>query len=110
MRKIHVLVLAGVASVAAMTAWAAETSSGKGEVEKAVQAREPLPMEDIMQRAKAAQAGRIEEIELEHKGGRLLYEVNIAADDGAKRELKFDAKTGELISNKVDDEDDDDDD
>jgi uncharacterized membrane protein YkoI len=67
-------------------------------------------MEEILQRAKASQAGRIEEIELEHKGGRLLYEVNIAADDGAKRELKFDARTGELISNKVDKDDEDDDD
>ena len=108
MRKIHVLALAGITSVAAMTAWAAETVSTTSEVEKSVQARETLPMEDILQRAKAAQAGRVEEIELEHKGGRLLYEVNIAADDGAKRELKFDARTGELISNKVDEEEDDD--
>ncbi len=106
MRRIHVLVLAGVASVASITAWAAETTSTRGEVERSVQAKETLPMEEIIQRAKAAQAGRIEEIELEHKGGRLLYEVNIAADDGAKRELEFDAKTGELISNKMDEDDD----
>lgn len=108
MRKIHVLVLVAAASAAAITAWAAGTTSTGGEVEKSVQARETLPMEEIVQRAKAAQAGRIEEIELEHKGGRLLYEVDIAADDGAKRELKFDAKTGELISNKVDKDDEDD--
>jgi uncharacterized membrane protein YkoI len=109
MRKIHFLTLASVASVIAVTAWAAESTATKGKLEQSVQARETLPMEDILQRAKAAQAGRVEEIELEHKGGRLLYEVNIAADDGAKRELKFDAKTGELISNKVDKEDEDDD-
>jgi uncharacterized membrane protein YkoI len=109
MRKFHVLALAGVASVAAITAWAAEPTSTTSEVEKSVQARETLPMEEIIQRAKAAQDGRIEEIELEHKGGRLLYEVNVATNDGATRELKFDAKTGELISNKVDEEDEDDD-
>jgi uncharacterized membrane protein YkoI len=108
MRKIHVLVLAAAASVAAMTAWAAETTSTRGDADKSAQARETLPMEEIIQRARAAQAGRIEEIELEHKGGRLLYEVDVAADDGAKRELKFDAKTGELLSNKVDKDDEDD--
>lgn len=107
MGKIRVLMLAGAASVVAVTAWAAETSSTQSPVEKSVQARDTLPMEEIIQRAKAAQPGNIEEIELEHKGGRLLYEVNMAANDGAKRELKFDAKTGELISNKVDEEDDD---
>lgn len=107
MRKIRILMLAGAAFVVAMTAWAAETTATRSGVEKSAQARETLPMEDIIQRARAAQPGNIEEIELERKGGRLLYEVNMAADDGAKRELKFDAKTGELISNKADEEDDD---
>ncbi|HVY05243.1 MAG TPA: PepSY domain-containing protein [Burkholderiales bacterium] len=97
------------AFLAAAAAWAADKAANPSPVEQAVQAHETLPMEDIIRRAKAEQPGQVQEIELEHKHGRLLYEVNLVADDGSKKELKFDAKTGELVSKKDDDEDDDDD-
>ena len=96
------------ASLVAAAAWAADSATPSGPVEKAVQARETLPMEDIIRRAKAEQPGEVREVELEHKRGQLLYEVNIVADNGARKELKFDAKTGELVSKKDDDEDEDD--
>jgi len=61
-----------------------------------------------LQRAKAQYPGRVVETELEHKRGRYLYEIDVIGDDGMKKELKFDAKTGVLISSKVEDADEED--
>ena len=58
--------------------------------------------------AKAQYPGRVVETELEHKRGRYLYEIDVIGDDGMKKELKFDAKTGVLISSKVEDADEED--
>jgi uncharacterized membrane protein YkoI len=109
MRKNTLLLAACAASIATVTAWAADNTTDGRAVETAAQARETLPMEDIIQRARTAQPGEIRKVELEHKRGRLLYEVDVVAENGVKKELKFDAATGELVSNKDDDDDGDDD-
>jgi uncharacterized membrane protein YkoI len=49
------------------------------------------------------------ETELEHKHGRYVYEIDVVSNDGVKRELKYDARTGALISSKIEDNDDDED-
>jgi uncharacterized membrane protein YkoI len=68
-----------------------------------------LPLEEILQRVKTQYPGRVVETELEHKHGRYVYEIDVVSDDGVKKELKYDAKTGALISSKVEDKDDDED-
>lgn len=68
-----------------------------------------LSIEEIQQRARAQYPGKILETELEHKLGRYVYEIDVVGDDGVKKELKYDAKSGELLSAKVENEDDDDD-
>jgi uncharacterized membrane protein YkoI len=66
-----------------------------------------LPLEEILRRVKAQYPGRVTETELERKRGGYVYEIDVVSDDGVKRELKYDAKTGELISSKVEDDDED---
>jgi uncharacterized membrane protein YkoI len=73
-------------------------------VEQSQAPKDLLTPEQIAERARRERPGTIQEIELEHKLGRHVYEVEMIGDGGAKWELKFDAKTGELLSTKADDE------
>lgn len=59
-----------------------------------------LPLEQILEKAKQKQPGRVVETELEKKSGRHVYEVKIVDDRGAVHELKYDARTGELLKAK----------
>jgi uncharacterized membrane protein YkoI len=56
-----------------------------------------LPLEQILERARARQPGQVLETELERKHDVYVYEVEILDADGWVWELKFDARTGELI-------------
>jgi uncharacterized membrane protein YkoI len=62
-----------------------------------------LPLEQILERARARQPGHVLETELERKRDRYVYEVEILDADGWVWELKFDARTGELIKLERDD-------
>ncbi len=64
---------------------------------------EILPLEKILERARAAKPGQIIETELERKKGRYVYEVEILDPAGQVWEVKLDAKTGELIKIERDD-------
>lgn len=59
------------------------------------------PLEQILARARAEKPGRVIETELERKGERYIYEIEIVDDDGIVWELKFDAKSGELLKTKA---------
>ena len=67
-----------------------------------------LSLDEILQRVKAEQPGKVVETELERKSGRYVYEIDVIGADGLKKEFKYDAKTGALISSKIDDKDEDD--
>ena len=64
---------------------------------------EILPLEQIIERARAAKAGEIIETELERKQGRYVYEVEILDGAGQVWELELDARTGELLEIEHDD-------
>ena len=57
-----------------------------------------VSMEDILARARETAAGTITEIELEREGGRLIYEVEVRTPKGREIELKYDARSGDLLS------------
>lgn len=61
-----------------------------------------LSLEKIHQKASMVQSGRIIESELEKKGKRYLYEIEILDSKGVVWELKLDAKSGKLINIKED--------
>lgn len=60
-----------------------------------------LPIERILDQARAAVPGRIVEVELENERGRLIYEVQVLTGDNRKVEIEFDAKTGAELSRSV---------
>jgi uncharacterized membrane protein YkoI len=64
---------------------------------------EILPLEKILELARAKKNGEVIETELEKKGGRYIYEVEILDIQGQVWELKLDAKTGKLIKIEIDD-------
>jgi uncharacterized membrane protein YkoI len=60
-----------------------------------------LPMERVLDQARASIAGNIVEIELEHEHGKLIYEVEIVTADNRKVEIEYDARTGAELSREV---------
>lgn len=63
-----------------------------------------LPMEEILAKAKRDKPGRVVEIDLDRRGKRYIYEVEVIDDAGAEWELDYDARTGELLSSERDDD------
>jgi len=59
-----------------------------------------LPMEDILTRARDAVSGTVTEAELERERGKWVYEVEIRTPEGREIELKYDARTGDLLSRR----------
>ena len=64
---------------------------------------EILPLEKILDYARAKKPGEVLETEFETKHGRYIYEVEILDIQGQVWELKLDAKTGKLIKIEIDD-------
>ena len=62
-----------------------------------------LPLEALIERARAERPGRILELKLKEKKGRVLYEVELIDERGIVWELYFDARSGELLKSKQDD-------
>jgi len=56
-----------------------------------------LSLDRILQAAREQHPGRVLESELEQKDGRYVYEVELVDDQGRVREMKFDARTGEML-------------
>lgn len=64
------------------------------------EAGEILPLEQVIERAKKDHPGRLLEAELEEKKGRFIYELELLDEEGIVWELKYDAKSGELLKEK----------
>ena len=106
MRSKAILSVLAVACVFALThSTQADDEIDSKEVACLQQTGEILPQEQILERASSRQPGEVTEIELKKKDGRYAYEVDVVDDQGVKRELTFDAKTGEFLVSEKDDED-----
>jgi uncharacterized membrane protein YkoI len=67
------------------------------------QAGDIRPLEQILELAQRVHPGRTLEAELERKGERYIYEIKIVDPQGTVWEMKYDARTGELLKDKKDD-------
>ena len=61
------------------------------------------PLEEILAASKTIRPGRVMEVELEKRHGKLVYEIVVADDAGVVWELKFNAADAKLISQEQDD-------
>jgi uncharacterized membrane protein YkoI len=67
------------------------------------QAETLVPMETILEAARAVVPGQVVEIELERKWRMWVYEVEVLPKSGGRKmELIFDAQTGALLSRRRD--------
>lgn len=76
------------------------TSVAGGDQDEALRLRlsgEIVPLERIIERARAQRAGTLVEAELEREHGRIVYELEFIGERGEHRKLWFDARTGEPI-------------
>lgn len=61
------------------------------------------PLEQFIERALSYHPGaRLLEAELEEKHGRYVYEFELLSPNGIVRELKFDARDGQLLKDEED--------
>ena len=67
------------------------------------QAGEILPLESILEKAKHFHDGKVLEVELEKKRGKLVYEVKILDNKGILWEMKLDATDGSMITEEKED-------
>jgi len=65
-----------------------------------------LPVQQIVEQV----PGEITEVELKEAEGQYAYQVEAIGDDGVKRQLTFDAATGEFLYGEVEDDSEDQDD
>jgi uncharacterized membrane protein YkoI len=96
-----------IRTFAAAAALAASVAAAPALADKRDPAKIPqdiIPMEEILSKAKQDKAGRVVEIDLDRKGKRYVYEVEIVDDQGVEWELDYDARTGELLRNERDDD------
>jgi uncharacterized membrane protein YkoI len=89
--------------LASLLTFAADPSTD--DVAELIKSGQILSQEAIIKRATDQHPGRVSEAELERKGGRYVYEVDIVNDKGVKTELELDAKTGEVLSTETDNDD-----
>ena len=71
------------------------------EARQLQQAGAILPLEIIIEKAQAIHPGRILEVELESEHDRHEYEIELLDENGRVWELKFDAQTGQLTKQKL---------
>lgn len=61
---------------------------------------EILPLPEILEKAQKEHPGKMLEVELEKEAGIIIYELEFLDDKGRVWELKYDAKTGVLLSSE----------
>lgn len=61
-----------------------------------------ITIEEAIRIARQQVPGEVVKVELERKGPRLIYEVDIVTSQGVKYEVEMDARTGEVLEVEID--------
>lgn len=67
---------------------------------QAVQAGEVLSLRTILEQAEKAFPGDLIEVELEDEDSRTIYEIKLLTPQGRVLKLKYDARTGDLLTSR----------
>ncbi len=94
--------VAGMISVLGLPALGDDRIS-HDEAQALVEQGEMLSLEQLLALHRERFRGELLDLELEHKGGRLIYEVEVLGEDGRVREFELDASSGELIRESFED-------
>jgi|PlaIllAssembly_1097288.scaffolds.fasta_scaffold441916_2 uncharacterized membrane protein YkoI len=97
------IVTLGLTALLALAAIAVHAGESHDDARRLSQAGDIRPLEQILELAQRTHPGRTLEAELEHKHERYIYEIKIVDPQGTVWEMKYDARTGELLKDKKDD-------
>ncbi|MCP5162171.1 MAG: PepSY domain-containing protein [Hahellaceae bacterium] len=78
-------------------------ASDHKEAQRLVESGQILPLQTIIENLPASKKGKVIEVELKDKRGRLLYEIEIVDKFGVVHEYLFDATTGTLLKEEIED-------
>lgn len=84
-----------------------ESSSSSGDFDQddardAMRQGRIMPLTTILEIVAKREPGMVIEVDLKTRRGRLIYEIEVLADIGRRRELRLDARSGEILSVKDD--------
>lgn len=96
MRRNSILVVAAL--VAGASGALADSGHDQDGARRAVEQGRMLPLRDIVARAEAAFDGQVVKAELEDEGGGPLYELKIVTRAGRVVKVRYDARTGALVT------------
>ena len=57
-----------------------------------------MPLTAILEIVAKRQPGTVIAVDLETKHGRLIYEIDVITEDGRRRELRLDARSGDILA------------
>jgi len=100
--QLKALTRMGLVLLAVLTA--AQTLAAEKDYETARKLRESgdiLPLEIILLRLKKNHPGKVLEVEMETRHGRLLYEIELLDDKGKVWEFKIDPRTGDIVKQET---------
>ncbi|NVZ70177.1 PepSY domain-containing protein [Pseudomonas costantinii] len=91
------------ATALTLTAGLAQADVRPDQIPSLLKSGEVMAFEKLNAAALAKHPGAtITDTELDHKAGRLVYEVDLTDTTGKKWDVKLDAKTGDVLENKQD--------
>jgi uncharacterized membrane protein YkoI len=98
MKRTHLIAVAGVIAAGTAAAAAAASTPSRLDDGKDLAGQAAITEAQAIAAAQSAAAGALNEVDLEHRAGRLVYTVDVGAKD-----VKVDASTGQVVAVDADD-------
>jgi uncharacterized membrane protein YkoI len=73
------------------------------QARRLVESGEILSLQEILDKVREIEPGKVLEVELEKKKNKMIYEIELLNTEGLVLELKFDAKSGQHLSTEKED-------
>ena len=102
MKSFNCIAVALAVAAAVVVPTVANADDDARKAAQLMKAGDILPLEKIIERARAEHPGKILETDLDFEHGRYVYEVELLDDKGVVWKMELDAKTAELLKSKVD--------
>lgn len=102
LNRLRYILTSGAVLLATMTPiWTDETEPDK--VSRLLRQGEILPLAAILEMVRPVTGDTILEVEVEHEDFGIAYEIYFLDPQGRRREIYVDARTGEIMLQKLDD-------
>jgi uncharacterized membrane protein YkoI len=73
------------------------------QARRLLESGEILSLQEILEKVREIEPGKVLEVELEKKKRKMIYEIELLNPEGLVLELKFDAKSGQHLSTEKED-------